>query len=326
MTNTAQKSDAPYRYLFGPVPSRRLGLSLGVDLFEKKVCNFNCPYCECGPTVQMPLVRSEFVPFDDVAAELRRFLPHPGLDFVTFSGNGEPTLYSRLADLIRLIRTLSDTRVAVITNSALIMDAEVRNDLAMADVVMPSLDAVTQEAMRRINKSHPSILASEMIDGLVAFRKEFAGEMDLEIFFCQGLNDDDEEVRLLADAARRIGPDRVQLNTIDRPPADPRALPVTPERMQRLRAAFTDAGVANVEIIGAYAHAAKPDPAMPVEEQILSLILRRGVNEQDLIDSLGLPETDARTALDRLISEGRITRIDYDGRPFYHRPPKPKKK
>ncbi|MBZ0271401.1 radical SAM protein [bacterium] len=307
-----------YRYLFGPVPSRRLGNSLGIDLFIRKICNFNCPYCECGPTVAMPVERSEFVPFDEVVAELRRFFASgdaAGVDVLTFSGNGEPTLYSRLGELIRVIRTLTGTPVAVITNSALIMRADVRAELALADIVVPSLDAVTQDVMRRINRSHPTILASEMIDGLVRFRDEFAGRMDLEIFFCKGINDDPREVALLADAARRIRPDRVQLNTVDRPPAFASAKPLSPDEMQAIRVAFD---LPNVEVV-ARPRVERPAPVMPAEDQVLSLVLRRGVDEDDLIETLGLPGDEAHALLARLAGEGKIVRVEFDGRAQYRR-------
>lgn len=310
--NTPRK----FRFLFGPIPSRRLGYSLGVDLFPTKVCTHNCPYCECGPTRQLTTRRAEFVPFDDVAAELRAFLPHAGLDFVTFSGNGEPTLYSRLGDLVRLIRELCDTPVAIITNSALIMHADVRADLALADVVMPSLDAVTQAAMDRINMADPSITATAMIEGLVAFRREFSGRIDLEIFFCKGLNDDAAEVELLVDAARRIGADRVQLNTVDRPPAMKLAMPLSRAEMEAIAERF--AGLP-VEVIGRFAHEDAPDATDDPRAQALAMIERRAVDEADLIRALGLAEPDARAVLDALIAEGRIRRVEFDGRPHYRR-------
>ncbi len=305
-----------YRYLFGPIPSRRLGYSLGVDLFPTKVCTHNCPYCECGPTRQLVLDRAEFVPYGDVAAELRAFLPHAGLDFVTFSGNGEPTLYSRLGDLVRLIRSRCDTPVAIITNSALVMHADVRAELALADVVMPSLDAVTQDAMDRINMADPSITAAAMIEGLVAFRHEFAGRIDLEIFFCKGLNDDAAEVDLLADAARRIGADRVQLNTVDRPPAMKFALPLSRAEMDAIASRF--AGLP-VEVIGRFDAADAPDATGDPRAQVLAMIERRAVDEADLIRTLGIAESDARAVLGALVSEGRIRRVDFDGRAHYRR-------
>lgn len=310
--NTPRK----FRFLFGPIPSRRLGYSLGVDLFETKVCTHNCPYCECGPTRQLVTERREFVPYDDVAAELRAFLPHAGLDYVTFSGNGEPTLYSRLGDLVRLIRSLCDTPVAIITNSALVMRADVRAELALADVVMPSLDAVSQDAMDRINMADPSITAEDMIEGLVEFRREFSGRIDLEIFFCKGLNDDPHEVDLLASAARRIGADRVQLNTVDRPPAMKLAQPLSRAEMESIAAHF--AGLP-VEVIGRFAHDDAPVATGDPRAQILAMIERRAVDEADLIRALGLAEPDARAVLDSLVAEGRIRRVEFDGRPHYRR-------
>lgn len=305
-----------WKYLFGPIPSRRLGYSLGVDLFTTKVCTHNCPYCECGPTRKMVVERSEFVPYDDVAAELRAFLPHEGLDFVTFSGNGEPTLYSRLGELIRLIRTLADTKIAVITNAALVMRPDVREELRLADLLMPSLDAVTQEGMRRINGSHPSVLAAEMIEGLVALREEYAGPIWLEMFFCKGANDDDREIELLVDAARRIRPDRVQLNTIDRPPARSSAIPMSRAELESIAARFDMEGV---EVIGAFHSDSTPAATASPREQILSMTERRGVAETDLIQALGLAESAARAQLDALAAEGRIRRVEFEGRPHYHR-------
>jgi wyosine [tRNA(Phe)-imidazoG37] synthetase (radical SAM superfamily) len=313
--NQKPKTKNPFKYLFGPVPSRRLGYSLGVDLFPRKTCDFNCVYCECGVTEEMVIERGEFVPFEDVANELRRFLPHEGLDFVTFSGSGEPTLYSRLGELIRIIRKLTGTRIAVITNSSLIMRPDVRSDLALADVVIPSLDAVSPDIMRRMNRSHGGIHASEMIDGLVRFRREFKGEMLLEIMFCKGINDGPDEVRALAEAAARIGPDRVQLNTVDRPPALDNALPLSLAELEKIKAAFT---MHKVEIIGAFSHdQSMTDSSVSPEEQILNLLQRRPVHEDDLIMTLGLGRDQALSILNRLVGGGKIVRSIFEGRVHY---------
>ncbi|MDK2863513.1 MAG: hypothetical protein PWQ46_1223, partial [Methanomicrobiaceae archaeon] len=191
-----------YRYLFGPVPSRRLGISLGIDLVPHKTCSFNCIYCECGQTTDLTCERREYVPTNRVIAELDDFLATaPDLDYVTFAGSGEPTLHSGIGEIISFIKDRYPRyRVAVLTNSALFTDPDVRAALMRADLVVPSLDAVSEEVFVKINRPSPGITAGQVLEGLLDFAREYTGEVWLEIFIVPGVNDTDKELRLLKDA------------------------------------------------------------------------------------------------------------------------------
>ena len=208
-----------YKHLFGPVPSRRLGMSLGVDLVPHKVCSLNCIYCECGATTRLTTARDEYVPLKEVLAELGHFFGHhPDPDYITFSGAGEPTLNSRFGEVLSFIkREKPGIRTAVLTNGTLFSDRDVRRELLQADVVLPSLDAATGAAFRKINRPPKHLTVDTYIAGLVEFRKEYRGEIWLEVFILPGYNDDKENLAALREAILNVKPDRVQLNTLDRP-------------------------------------------------------------------------------------------------------------
>jgi len=172
-----------YKHLFGPVPSRRLGMSLGIDLIPHKICTLNCIYCECGATTSLTHERKAYVPVDEVYSELNDFFKNnPDPDYLTFSGAGEPTLHSHIGEVIAFLKELRPSiRVAVLTNGTLFGDPEVREELMLADLVLPSLDAATDLAMRRINRPRRELKASGYIKGLIEFSREFKGEIWLEI-------------------------------------------------------------------------------------------------------------------------------------------------
>ncbi len=208
-----------YSYLFGPVPSRRLGISLGVDLVPHKTCSLDCIYCECGETTNLTVERKEYVPVDEVLKELDDYFKNnPDPDYITFSGAGEPTLNSRIGEILTFIRQQKPSiSTAILTNGTLLGRKDVREDLLNANLVMPSLDGASKNVLRIINRPHESISFGNYIDGLVTFRNEFTGKFNLEIFILPGCNDSPEELDFLKDAIDRIKPDLVQLNTLDRP-------------------------------------------------------------------------------------------------------------
>lgn len=208
-----------YKHLFGPVPSRRLGMSLGIDLIPKKVCSLNCVYCEVGKTSKLTLDRMEYVKYDHVIAELEQFMSlSPKIDYITFSGSGEPTLYSRIGEVLHFVRQhYPNVKTAVLTNGTLFFDRKLRSELLQADVILPSLDAASQNVFEKIDRPHSDLHIHTYIDGLVDLRKEYLGKIYLEIFLLKGYNDSKEELDLLKNAIQSICPDSVQLNTLDRP-------------------------------------------------------------------------------------------------------------
>src|ERR1035437_696237 len=204
------------KHVFGPVPSRRLGRSLGVDLVPFKTCSYDCIYCQLGRTTRKTVERKEWVPMDAVLDELKRKLTcRP--DYITLSGSGEPTLHSRLGEIIEHIQAMTAVPVAVLTNCSLLWQAEVRDEVALADVVLPSLDAPDPERFEFINRPHPDITFERLLDGLAAFRREFSGKYWLEVMLLGGYTSLPPQIRQLAEWTRRIQPDKVQLNTAARP-------------------------------------------------------------------------------------------------------------
>ena len=208
------------KYIFGPVPSRRLGRSLGVDLVPYKTCTFDCIYCDLGRTTRKTISRQSYVSPEEIQGELELYLSvlDKKPDFITLSGSGEPTLNTNIGEIIRRIKDITSIPVAILTNSSLLSLDEVRRDLSEADVVLPSLDAITPALFEYINRPHPSLRIEEIISGLIQFRKQYRGQIWLEILFCRGVNDGKEEIEKLKGVIERIQPDRVQLNTPVRPP------------------------------------------------------------------------------------------------------------
>jgi len=244
--------NSSYHYLFGPVLSRRLGISLGVDFIPYKTCNYDCVYCERNATTDMSIIRREFVPPKDIISELDRFLAtHPHLDYITFSGSGEPTLYTGIGVIARTIKTVHpDYQVALITNGSLFSDPAVRQDVLFCDVIIPSLDAATNEVFAKINKPHPSITTEMVISGLEALRDEFKGKIWLEIFIIPDLNDSLDEIQKLHDAILRIRPDKVQLNTLDRPGAEAWIQPATERHLKDIAAQLDYPSVEIIHALG----------------------------------------------------------------------------
>ncbi|MBC8342871.1 MAG: radical SAM protein, partial [Bacteroidetes bacterium] len=208
-----------YKHLFGPVPSRRLGMSLGVDLVPKKVCSLDCVYCEVGKTTKLTLDRKEYCRADKIKEELAHYFNNnPDPDYMTFSGSGEPTLNLYIGEIIQFIKqNKPDIPIAVLTNGTLLYDKRVREAIKLADVVLPSLDAATEDVFKRINRPSEGLSIDMYIRGLIDFRKEFAGKIWLEIFMLPGYNDNTHELTELKKAIIRIQPDSIQLNTLDRP-------------------------------------------------------------------------------------------------------------
>ncbi|HQN91500.1 MAG TPA: radical SAM protein [Methanoculleus sp.] len=307
-----------YRYLFGPVPSRRLGISLGIDLVPHKTCSFNCIYCECGQTTDLTCERREYVPTDRVIAELDDFLATaPDLDYVTFAGSGEPTLHSGIGEIISFIKDRYPRyRVAVLTNSALFTDPGVRAALMRADLVVPSLDAVSEEVFVKINRPSPGITAGQVLEGLLDFAREYTGEVWLEIFIVPGVNDTEKELRLLKDAVIAIEPDRVQVNTLDRPGAEDWVRPASPEAIERIAAMLGgNAGAIGV----AYAGRTLPPVTREIGETILATIRRRPCTPRDLATLLGIHPTEVAKHLRVLEAQGLIEAVE-EKRGVFYRP------
>lgn len=296
-----------YKYLFGPVPSRRLGMSLGVDLVPKKVCSLNCVYCEVGRTTKLTYDRREYILYDKVVEELNHYFHHnPDPDYITFSGSGEPTLNIRIGDILDFIKKQKPgIPVAVLTNGTLLTDKQVRSELLKADVVLPSLDAATQSAFEKINRPASSLQIDEYIQGLVDFRKEFTGKIWLEVLIIPGYNNGPDDLTALKKAFEKIKPDSIQLNTLDRPGVVEEIRAATHIELQQIVDFWK---LDNVEII-----AAAPQRKnilsyrKDTESAILETIARRPCTLDDLVKILGLHINEVNKYLDVLEQENRIT-------------------
>lgn len=306
-----------YQYLFGPVPSRRLGMSLGVDLVPHKVCSLNCVYCECGRTTNLTLERKEYVSFEAVSKEIAHYLNNnPAPDYITFSGSGEPTLNSRIGDVLHFIKSRNaQIPVAVLTNGTLFNDREVRQELMDADVVLPSLDAAEDLSFRKINRPFHTLNIPEYIRGLVDFRKEFKGQIWLEVLIIPGLNDNEANLEALKQAFLQIEPDEIQLNTLDRPGAVDHIRAATRKELQKI-IDYWD--LDNVKLI-----AAAPDRKKIVsyrsdmETAILETIKRRPCTLDDLHKITGLHINEINKYLDVLEHEKKILSVHEKRGVFY---------
>lgn len=207
-----------HRHIFGPVPSRRLGMSLGIDLVPYKTCTLNCVYCECGKTTDLTIKRKNFFNLNDLFFEIKTALKKKRkIDHITLSGAGEPTLNKDIGRVIRKIKSMTAIPVAVLTNGTLLYRKDVREDLKCADIVIPSLDAVSEKVFNKINRAHKNLKLSRIIEGMKRFRKEYGNKIWLEILVVRGYNDSIKEFKKIATAVRKIKPDRIQLNTCIRP-------------------------------------------------------------------------------------------------------------
>ncbi len=272
------------QHVFGPVPSRRLGHSLGIDVIPRKLCTLDCIYCELGSTDKRSMKRREYVTPSEILPEIRRALSAGGIDTITFSGSGEPTLNSSLGFMIHDVRSWTMLPVAVITNGTLLFMPEVRKDLLEADIVLPSLNAATKSCFDRTNRPHPGLVLETIIEGLQQFRTEFRGRIWLEIVLVSEVNDSPDDLAALKSAVARISPDRIQLNTVVRPPAEPTARRLSPERMEEIREYFGDVcevipeGITPATGVGS-----------PTYKDIVAMVSRRPMTAADIAVSFNLP-------------------------------------
>jgi wyosine [tRNA(Phe)-imidazoG37] synthetase (radical SAM superfamily) len=299
-------------HVFGPVPSRRLGRSLGVDLIPFKTCSFDCIYCQLGVTTCKTVERKEWVPIEPVLAELREKLSS-NPDYITVSGSGEPTLHCRIGELIERIKTLTDVPVAVLTNGSMFWDETVRRQLLRADLVVPSLDAGDEETFRRVNRPHEDVSFEQLMAGLIAFRGEFGGRYWLEVFLLSGINADDEHVERLIAQVDRIRPDRIQLNTVARPTAESSAIAVPEARMHELAARFHPPA----EVIGKFHPTHEQPQTAANRDHILELLRRRPCTLHDIANGLELHENEVVKYLADLRAEGTIAETRVAGRLHY---------
>lgn len=295
-------------HIYGPVPSRRLGFSLGIDIIPFKTCTLDCIYCQLGSTAQKTMQRKEYYSPSEILIQIKEKLASgQRIDTITFSGSGEPTLNNLLGKLIREIKKMSTLPVAVLTNGTLFADKTVRKALMAADLIIPSLDAATQQVFLKTNRPCSPLKIEEIIKGLILFRREFKGSIWLEIMLVKGVNDFPSHIQKLKEAASRIKPDKIQLNTVVRPPAEKSAQPLSPEEMEKIRKAFGK----NCEIIAKFDKKALKPLQKDFEGAILTMIQRRPVTLSDISASLGRNKNEVIKYLDILLEEGKIRTVTH---------------
>jgi wyosine [tRNA(Phe)-imidazoG37] synthetase (radical SAM superfamily) len=293
------------RRVFGPVSSRRLGLSLGVDPLPMKSCSFDCPYCEIGrPTSPTTVTRGRFFPVEQILAEVAEALASgPRPEVVTLSGSGEPTLYEGLGELAEGLRPLApEIPLVLLTNGSLLWDPAVRRDCLPFDLIVPSLDAGTEAVWQVINRPDPALRFDEYVDGLAAMSRERRGRLELEIMVIPGMNDSPEELEALARHVARIRPDAVQLNTVVRPGVDRTLVPASPEVLERIAARF--AAIAPTKVIASRAVPAG-GRGLALVDRLLGLIALRPVPAEEAAAALGSDLAGVRAQLEVLVASGR---------------------
>lgn len=293
-----------YCYLYGPVPSRRLGRSLGIDLVPHKICTYDCVYCQIGKTTERTLLRKEYLPKEKVLGEVKAFLleGNSSIDHFSLSGSGEPTLHSQIRLVIEGINAMSSVPVAVITNGSLLYEERVREDLLQADIVLPSLDAVSLEIFTRINRPHSGLSVEKVIEGMVEFRKIYKGQIWLEILFCKGVNDGQNELLKMKRAIDRIQPDLIHLNTVVRPPSEEWAFPVGQRGLEKIKAFFGE----HASIISEFDRHLTPVPGKDLREKILEILKRRPLSLADLSLRMGIPQDELENTISPLVRRGKV--------------------
>ncbi len=295
-------------------------MSLGVDLVPHKVCSFDCVYCECGRTTKHTTGRMNYIPTEKVKQELSAFFKeNPDPDYITFSGAGEPTLNAGLGEIIDHIRKIKpDLPVAVLTNASLFADPQVRKELLHASLVLPSLDAATEEAFREINRPVDGLNIRQIIDGLIRFRDEFRGDIWLEVFILPGMNNDERNLQALKEALGQIRPDRIQLNTLDRPGTVTGLEAAAAEELQRIKAFL---GFPQTEIIATAASRQSGKAYRnDIEDAIIETIVRRPCTLQDLSSILGLHENEINKYLSALEAKRQVESTVLERGTFYRVP------
>ena len=317
MNASPQSAPRPFRYLFGPVHSRRLGRSLGIDLVLPKTCTESCLFCQVGQTDKLTIDRREFVPFDDVMGEFCAWLQNGGTtDVVTLSGSGEPTLHSRFGDVLAGVRQISDFKTVLLSNGTLFWLPEVRDAAVKAHVVKASLSAWDQASFTLINRPHPDLVFDQVFRGICDLRDAFDGELWLEVMVLAGLNDDSDAIQRIAQLAEKVRPDTIHLNTAVRPPAESCARPVSAEALAGLCAVFGP----RASVIANPPATTGPGSDLDAESStnaVLNVLKRRGSRVEDLAQGLSLSPKAVTLAIHVLVQRGLIRTERQNGETYY---------
>ena len=302
------------KYTYGPVPSRRLGFSLGIDLIPFKNCSFDCIYCQLGKTTNRTIERREYLPTEEILKGVKEILKKGDhIDYLTFSGSGEPTLHSRIGYLITELKKMTKIPVAVLTNGSLLYMADVQKELFDADVVLPTLCATTLEIFKKINRPIPDITIEKVIRGLISFRKIYKGKIWLEIMLIKDINDTQQDINKLKEVVEKIAPDRIHLNTVVRPPSEKYALPLSTKELQKVKKILGN----DAEIIARTKTKREPAHIIDIEKTIFDIIKRRPVTLDDICSVTGLHRNELIKYLDQLRRDNKIKLTEHNTRNYY---------
>ena len=306
-----------YEYLFGPVPSRRLGRSLGVDLIPFKTCTMNCTFCQLGETTCEISERGAYVPMQDVLAELEQWKTADGAaDHITLAGSGEPTLHRHFGDVFRWTKENTAIASVLLTNGSLLHDPEVRAEAVLADKVKMTLSAWDEASFQQIHRPAQGITLDLLMKGERTFREEYSGELSVEVFIVAGVNSEVSNVRKIAAIVDLINPDRIDLNTAVRPPADSGVTAVSPEKLAELAEIFGPKAEVTASFKGQAAPALDVSP-----ETLLSLIRRHPATAAQLAQDYNAPLDSISQTLEMLVAGKGLGVEDRDGEIYYFQRP-----
>lgn len=270
-----------YKYLFGPVPSRRLGISLGIDLVAPKTCNMNCVFCECGVTKELITERKSYIDIEEAKREIKEFLKTSKPDCITFSGDGEPTLSSDIGEMINWIKDNTDVNVVVITNSALLYDKKVREEVSRADIIIPTINSAIDKTVRKINRPKCTISTDQIKEGIKALGEEFSGKIYLETFIIEGINDSEKELDELYNFLKDVKYTKLQLNSLDRPGTEKWVLPASMEKLEFIQNYLEKKGLHDIEILKKF-HIDEKDKIEKNEELLENMKSKRFYTEEEI--------------------------------------------
>ena len=306
------------KYIFGPVSSKRLGQSLGVDLLPPKSCSWNCVYCQLGKTREFITEREEFFPREEILEEIRQALSiNKVLDWITFVGSGETMLYKGIGWLIREVKKLTAIPVAVITNGSLLYLPEVRTELLLADAVLPSLNAGSEALHAQIDRPAPGLTFHQHIEGLRAFRKEYKGKLWIEVMLLGGINDSDEALCDLAAVIKEINPDMVHLVLPTRPAPEQEVRLPTEERIERAMTILSEVVTVVHPVKGTMDLRNAPD----LVEAVKAIVSRHPVQQKELQNAIKdcFPEESGKVeeVMKEMLATGVFKLVDHDGEPYW---------
>ena len=292
--------------VFGPVLSKRLGNSLGIDVIPHKTCSYNCIYCQLGSEENTITDLTNYYSVDEIIYELKEaLLNNKNIDYITFTGSGEPTLYKDLKKLIYEIKQITDIPVCIITNGSLLYKQEMRSNLLLADLIIPSLDAGNEETFKLIDNPNKEIDFDKMVEGLIEFKKVFKGEYWLEIFLLKDINDNEDELDDIIKIVKKIKPDRIQLITATRRVANEKAKALSDEELKKIKKYFNSKCDIEIDIPN-ISENHKGNTRILTEEDIVNFLIRQPDTAYIIAKSFNENERKVKELLDLLIKKNKV--------------------